>query len=238
MAYVYRHIRLDKNEPFYIGIGSDSKYKRANTKYFRNNLWNKITLKTQYEVEILMDDLTWEEACTKEIEFIKLYGRIDLESGSLSNLTDGGEGTRNVVISEEARKKRSEARKGEKNNFFGKHLSEEAKAKLRAKAILRTHTEEVKKRISEKNKGKKWVWKNPEERIRRISEKAKGRPVPLELRKKHAEISPNAHKICRYVDGKLITYTSKNQVSIDLFGRRRHITAKLMAKYGLFYPTL
>jgi hypothetical protein len=22
MAYVYRHIRLDKNEPFYIGIGS------------------------------------------------------------------------------------------------------------------------------------------------------------------------------------------------------------------------
>jgi len=23
MAYVYRHIRLDKNEPFYIGIGSE-----------------------------------------------------------------------------------------------------------------------------------------------------------------------------------------------------------------------
>lgn len=23
MAYVYRHIRLDKNEPFYIGIGKD-----------------------------------------------------------------------------------------------------------------------------------------------------------------------------------------------------------------------
>ena len=29
MAYVYRHIRLDKNEPFYIGIGSDKEYKRA-----------------------------------------------------------------------------------------------------------------------------------------------------------------------------------------------------------------
>jgi hypothetical protein len=30
MAYVYRHIRLDKNEPFYIGIGSDSSFARAN----------------------------------------------------------------------------------------------------------------------------------------------------------------------------------------------------------------
>lgn len=28
MAYLYRHIRLDKNEPFYIGIGSDSNYNR------------------------------------------------------------------------------------------------------------------------------------------------------------------------------------------------------------------
>jgi hypothetical protein len=32
MAYLYRHIRLDKNEPFYIGIGSDKQYKRAYNK--------------------------------------------------------------------------------------------------------------------------------------------------------------------------------------------------------------
>lgn len=36
MAYLYRHIRLDRKEPFYIGIGEDlpkneSKYKRANS---------------------------------------------------------------------------------------------------------------------------------------------------------------------------------------------------------------
>ena len=29
MAYVYTYTRLDKNEIFYVGIGSDSKYKRA-----------------------------------------------------------------------------------------------------------------------------------------------------------------------------------------------------------------
>ena len=32
MAYLYRHIRLDKNEPFYIGIVSDNVYKISNDK--------------------------------------------------------------------------------------------------------------------------------------------------------------------------------------------------------------
>lgn len=92
MAYLYRHIRLDNNEPFYIGIGTDSQYKRANNFYNRSNHWKNITNKTQYEVEIILDDLTWEEACQKEIEFIALYGRKDLNRGTLVNLTDGGEG--------------------------------------------------------------------------------------------------------------------------------------------------
>jgi hypothetical protein len=42
MAYVYRHIRLDKNEPFYIGIGKDdySSFKRAyHTGNKRNKIW-------------------------------------------------------------------------------------------------------------------------------------------------------------------------------------------------------
>ena len=67
MAYVYRHIRLDKNEPFYIGIGSDATYQRANSKKGRNKIWNDIVSKTDYEVEILCDKLNWENACIKEI---------------------------------------------------------------------------------------------------------------------------------------------------------------------------
>ena len=43
MAYVYRHIRVDKNEPFYIGIGKDDGYefKRAYYKSIekRNKIW-------------------------------------------------------------------------------------------------------------------------------------------------------------------------------------------------------
>ena len=38
MAYVYQHVRLDTNEPFYIGIGSDDKnYQRANNKFNRKS---------------------------------------------------------------------------------------------------------------------------------------------------------------------------------------------------------
>ena len=71
MAYLYRHIRLDKNEPFYIGIGSDEKYKRAYSKKSRNKYWSNIANITEYEVEIMLDNLTWEEVCKKEIEFVR-----------------------------------------------------------------------------------------------------------------------------------------------------------------------
>jgi len=91
MAIVYRHIRLDKNEPFYIGIGKNSN--RAFIEHSRNDYWNAIVSKTKYEVQILFDDLSWEEACVKEKEFIKLYGRKNNNTGILSNMTDGGEGT-------------------------------------------------------------------------------------------------------------------------------------------------
>lgn len=96
MAYVYRHIRLDKNIPFYIGIGGDVEYKRAKTKVGRNKIWNRIVSKSDYEIDIMVDGLTWEEACNKEIEFISLYGRMSDGKGVLCNLTDGGDGAKNL----------------------------------------------------------------------------------------------------------------------------------------------
>ena len=55
MAYVYRHIRVDKNEPFYIGIGSGG-YRRANSTKGRNKIWYGIVARTDYEVEIVLDN--------------------------------------------------------------------------------------------------------------------------------------------------------------------------------------
>lgn len=90
--YVYRHIRLDKNEPFYIGIGCRKDFKRAYDKGKRRSLlWNKIVNKTNYDVEIIFEDVSKSFACEKEIELILLYGRKDLKNGSLVNLTIGGE---------------------------------------------------------------------------------------------------------------------------------------------------
>jgi hypothetical protein len=109
MGYVYRHIRLDKNEPFYIGIGgfdkTDDEYKRAFDKTRRNNIWLKITNKTDYRVEILLDDLLFDECCIKEIELIKLYGRIDLKTGTLANMTNGGESGYGRVVSDITKEK-------------------------------------------------------------------------------------------------------------------------------------
>jgi hypothetical protein len=145
MAYVYRHIRLDKNEPFYIGIGSDSNYERSNSHKHRNRHWKHIVAQTPYEVEILLDNLTWNEACIKEIEFITIYGRVDLSKGPLVNMTDGGDGANNLsketrnAIGQKIRnnmergKKISISNKGRLSSNKGKSFTEEHKAKIKAK---------------------------------------------------------------------------------------------------------
>lgn len=191
MAYVYRHIRLDKNEPFYIGIGSDNEYKRANAKSHRNKYWTNIVSKSDYEVEILVDGIDWEIACNKEREFISLYGRIDLGTGSLVNMTNGGDGVLGLRHSEDSKKSMSEKRKGIRqyiaNEETKKKLSEIAKKRgipseqlkrmmdskrkvgwsSHRKGIL--HTEETKLKMSENRKGikksEKWC-KEQSERIK------------------------------------------------------------------------
>jgi hypothetical protein len=147
MAYLYRHIRLDKNEPFYIGIGSDMTFKRAKEKSRRSQLWNKIIAKTDYEVEILVDDITFDYAKLKEIEFIKLYGRIDLGNGTLANLTDGGDGLINRIFTSEHRRKLSLSQ-------IGKEKSQEIKDKLRKYRIGIPNSSETRSKISKANKGR------------------------------------------------------------------------------------
>lgn len=97
--FLYRHIRLDKDEPFYIGVGTKKKgktfierYIRAYTRYDRSRIWNSIIKKTEYEIEIMFESDDRKFVLDKEKEFIKLYGRIDILTGTLSNMTDGGEG--------------------------------------------------------------------------------------------------------------------------------------------------
>ena len=117
---VYRHIRLDKNMPFYIGITSDSK--RPNNKKDRSYFWKSIVNKTEYIVEIIFENLTKEQAIEKEVEFIKLYGRVDLSNGVLCNMTCGGEGTGklNSSLEEERRRKIKQSLTGRKHSVESK----------------------------------------------------------------------------------------------------------------------
>jgi hypothetical protein len=167
MAYVYRHIRLDKNEPFYIGIGSDNAYERSRERYNRNGLWKIIANKSDIEIEILLDGLSYKDAQIKEKEFIALYGRKNNGTGILTNLTDGGEGTLGTVITEETRKKLSISRIGNKSRT-GQKLSEETKLKMslaRKGKKLPKFSEEHKKKLSLAKIGKKQTIETINKRI-------------------------------------------------------------------------
>lgn len=152
MAYVYRHIRLDKNEPFYIGIGKSQN--RIYSNRYRNKYWHNIVDKCGYEAEILLDNLTWEQACEKEKEFISLYGRFQF-GGILCNMTDGGDGSTGVIVSQETRIKKSIA---SKKNAISKETREKMAAKLRGRPL----PEWQRKVLSEaaKNRKRKTDWCN------------------------------------------------------------------------------
>ena len=111
MSIVYRHRRLDTNTVFYVGMGCN--LKRAYSKRNRNIYWNNIVKKAGYVVEVLIKDLSQEEAFDLEILMIKEYGRKDLNKGLLCNLTDGGDGRSNAITTLKTRLIRSENAKKE-----------------------------------------------------------------------------------------------------------------------------
>jgi len=148
MPYVYRHIRLDNDTVFYIGIGSDNRYNRANEIKSRSSHWKNIVKKTDYEVEILFEHDDYDFIKEKEVEFISLYGRADLGLGTLCNKTNGGDGCLGLVHTDEAKLKMSIPNKG-------KIISEEQKKKVSEFHKGKVLTEEHKLKISLAHKGKK-----------------------------------------------------------------------------------
>lgn len=149
---VYRHRRNDNATVFYVGIGNKQ---RPYTKSKRSSYWKNIVDKSGYSIEILAEDLSLDNAIELEILLIKEYGRKDISTGILCNLTDGGEGTSNVTP--EVRKRISEKRKGVRTLPIGYKRSEEhclklslAKKGKQSSFKGKTHTEEAKNTIKEK----------------------------------------------------------------------------------------
>jgi hypothetical protein len=128
MAIVYIHRRKDIEDPFlnvfYVGIGVHKKRAYQKYSYSRNALWFNVINKINYEIEITHNDILYEEACAIERYLIAFYGRKDLKLGNLCNMTDGGTGILNFILSDAARKSKSEKMSGANNPFFGKKHKE------------------------------------------------------------------------------------------------------------------
>lgn len=151
---VYFHLKEGVAEVFYVGIGSE---KRAFSRANRSKFWHHVVEKHGYDVLIEDDGLTWAQACELEKKYIAWFGRRIDNSGTLVNLTPGGDGVVGMVRSAEYRAKISAHR-------TGTHHSKETKAKLskankgNAKLIKsltgRELTDEHRANISKVNKGK------------------------------------------------------------------------------------
>lgn len=137
--YVYEWIRLDTNEPFYVGKGCGSRWRkltRDNNSYF-NNIVKSISV----AVNILHDNLDEETAFGLEVWYIREYR--DIIGYNLVNIDDGGTGCAlcgennpfyGKYHTEETKYKISKSRKGkycgEENHNYGKNFSEETKKKM------------------------------------------------------------------------------------------------------------
>lgn len=137
MAIVYRHRKITNGEVFYIGIGKSNE--RAKSKNNRSKYWKSVVKKYGYVVEILLSELSWEDACELEILLIQEYGRKDLGLGNLVNLTNGGEGILGYCHSKQAKDKLS---------FINSNRSESTRAKISLHRKGTKASEEAKKNMS------------------------------------------------------------------------------------------
>lgn len=144
-------------EPFYVGKGEGSRIKNhlkksqrisdynSKTNNHKINKINKILDLGLNPITIkVSSNLTNAEACEQERFLIKQIGRIDLNKGTLVNMTDGGDGVLN--LSKEARYKMSLAKKGKK-------LPKEQVSKMIKAREWYSPSEETKKKISKANSG-------------------------------------------------------------------------------------
>jgi hypothetical protein len=142
MAIVYQHRRKDDNSIFYIGIGKNKR--RAYSNFSRNKHWLSISKNFGFEVDILFEGISWQDACNVEIGLIDSYGRKDLGIGNLVNMTDGGEGIIGRLISEETKMKLKESKS---------NISLETRQKMKMSRIGKKSSIETIEKIKQNSKG-------------------------------------------------------------------------------------
>jgi hypothetical protein len=136
--YVYEYLRED-NTPYYIGKGRKDRWKSKD---------HTVGIPPKERVIFVAKNLTEEEAKQLEVELIAKYGRKDLGTGILRNMTNGGEGSSGRIATKEMIAKLKEARAKQVT-------TEETREKMRQIHTGRIHSEETKRKMSESAVGRK-----------------------------------------------------------------------------------
>ena len=110
--YVYLHMKETTNEVFYVGKGNDNRFKSIKN---RSKYWKHVAEKHGAISYIIAHRLTEQEAFLLEKKLILKYGRRDLGTGSLVNLTEGGEGVSGYIFTPERREQCSRDSTGRKH---------------------------------------------------------------------------------------------------------------------------
>lgn len=160
MKIFYTYIYFIDNIPEYVGKGTGDRVTAhltdINKTHWSNHIRNSVSLGRKITISLIpaKDERA---ALDKEIELIKHYGRRTLATGSLYNLTDGGDGVSG--LSEESRRKISEAHAGKK--LSPAHIAAVSKGLRTSYALAPMKkrkgvpmTDEHKKRVSDGSKGK------------------------------------------------------------------------------------
>lgn len=145
--YVYMYLRED-GTPYYVGKGKDDRaYVKAN---------RRAKVPPENRIVFPYNNLTEKESLEKEMELIAKYGRKDIGTGILRNLTDGGDGASGAKRTPEQIERLRKSITGKKRTPEQIERMKKAVAKVADKkrqSLIEAHkrmSEETKKQRAEK----------------------------------------------------------------------------------------
>lgn len=222
--YVYGY--FDKNQiPFYIGLGKNNRLnhhltpsvlKTKKLPFFYSKLSKMISNNEKFHIKIIKNNLTRNEAEIIEQILISLIGRRDLNTGTLCNLTDGGDGALNCIVKEKTRVKLSQKSKGRK-------LSKEHKNILRKCNLGKIHSKETRLKMSIGQRGTSKPKKNIIEFKKKCKIAAQERLNDAKYVEKHKKGVRKNHevKIVQMFNGKDMRIWNNQYDAIDYLKKGR-----------------